>query len=194
MIHEAEQDIPSSNLRLFTGIATPRAVEARIDELVRQLKPLAAIRWSPTSNFHITTKFIGAWPEDRLQEIKDALAGVPRTGAFKIAIRGLGFFPDAQRPRSFWIGVDGGAELKSLASRIDQTCSQLGVVAEKKPYTPHLTLARTEPKAKLEALHMALEKMGSPLLGEFDATVFHLYLSQPGRSGAIYTSLEEFPL
>jgi 2'-5' RNA ligase len=194
MIHKSEQADPRSNLRLFTGIATPREVEARIDELVRQLKPLAAIRWSPASNFHITTKFIGAWPQHRLEEMKNVLAGVPRNGAFKIAIRSLGFFPSAQRPRIFWTGVEGGAPLKNLAERTDQACSQLGVVAEKKPYSPHLTLARTEPQAKLEALKGALDKIGSPQFGEFSATAFHLYLSQPGPSGSVYTSLAEFPL
>ena len=36
-------------------------------------KPLARINWSPVDNLHITTKFIGEWPEARLDEIKRAL-------------------------------------------------------------------------------------------------------------------------
>ena len=181
-------------LRLFTGIAATEDINSRLDELVRRLKPLAPIRWSPAANFHITTKFIGPWPESRLEDLRGALSGLMGAGKFVIAIRGLGFFPSAKRPRIFWAGVEGGEPLANLASDIEQACTKLSVKVEKKPYSPHLTLARIEPPAKLDALHEALERMPSPEFGDFEATAFHLYLSRPGRGGSVYTSLAEFPL
>jgi 2'-5' RNA ligase len=202
-------------LRLFTGIAVPPAINARLDDLVRRLKPLARIRWSPASNFHITTKFIGAWPQDRLDAMKQALATVQGSGLFRIAIRGLGFYPHALAPRIFWAGVDGGAALATLACRTDEACAKLGVEAEKKIYSPHLTLARINSPSDLDALHAAIAKETAPdfaatagrgrsvrsrgtaplaEFGEFDGRSFHLYLSQPGSGGSVYTSLAEFPL
>jgi 2'-5' RNA ligase len=194
MIHEPGQAKARPTLRLFTGIAVPPDILSRLDELVRRLKPLASIRWSPASNFHITTKFIGAWPQERLEEMRAALGVLKDGGAFKIAIRGLGFFPNASRPRIFWTGVEGGATLATLASRTDQACAKLGVEPEKKPYSPHLTLARIDSPSGLATLHDALHKLPAAEFGEFDATAFHLYLSQPGHGGSIYTSLAEFPL
>jgi 2'-5' RNA ligase len=181
-------------LRLFTGIAAPPDVNGRLDDLVRRLKPLARVRWSPASNFHITTKFIGAWPQEKLDAMKQALAILQGSGPFSIAIRGIGFYPNAQRPRIFWAGVEGGEALAALASRTDQACAKLGVEAEKKPYSPHLTLARINAPADLGALHAAIGKELTPEFGQFDATRFHLYLSQPGSGGSIYTSLAEFAL
>jgi 2'-5' RNA ligase len=181
-------------LRLFTGIAAPAAINARLDDLVRRLKPLARIRWSPASNFHITTKFIGAWPQERLDALKEALAKLRGSGAIRIAIRGIGFFPNAQHPRIFWAGVEGGEALATLASQTDQACASLGVEAEKKPYSPHLTLARMNTPTDLGALHTAIAMEATSEFGEFVAGSFHLYLSQPGAHGSIYTSLAEFPL
>jgi 2'-5' RNA ligase len=181
-------------LRLFTGIAAPPAINASLDDLVRRLQPLARIRWSPASNFHITTKFIGAWPQERLDAMKQALAKFQGSGLFSIAIRGVGFYPDARRPRIFWAGVEGGEPLVTLVSRTDEACATLGVRPETRKYSPHLTLARINEPADLGKLHEVVAAGPQPQFGEFDATSFHLYLSEPGPHGSIYTSLAEFPL
>ena len=181
-------------LRLFTGIAVPPAINLRLDELVQRLKPLAQIRWSPASNFHITTKFIGAWPEERLDAMKQALATLQGGGSFRIAVRGLGFFPNARAARIFWVGIEGDPALTALASRTDQACAKLGVEAEKKSFSPHLTLARIDKPSGLAALHETLAREPAAEFGEFEASNFHLYLSSPGARGSIYTSLAEFAL
>jgi 2'-5' RNA ligase len=181
-------------LRLFTGIAATHEINSRLDDLVCRLRPLARIRWSPSANFHITTKFIGAWPEDRVEEMKAALAGLRGAGKFTIAIRGLGFFPNARRPRIFWTGVEGGVALSNLASDTQQVCAKLGVKVEEKQYSPHLTLARIDSPSGLGVLHDAVAKIAETDFGAFEASIFHLYLSRPGRGGSVYTSLAEFAL
>jgi 2'-5' RNA ligase len=185
---------PNPSLRLFVGMALPADINSRLDDFVQRLKPLAQIRWSPAANFHVTTKFIGAWPQDRLDEMRNALATFEHGDPLKIAVRGLGFFPDVKRPHVFWAGIDGGEPLTLLASRTDEACSKLGVEREKRAYSPHLTLARIDSPGGLAPLHDALSKLPSAEFGEFDAGAFHLYLSQPGRGGSTYTSLAEFPL
>lgn len=181
-------------IRLFIGIAIPSAVNARLEEFINRLKPLARIRWSPASNFHITTKFIGAWPEDRLDELKQALAKLSSPGGFAISVGGIGFYPNARSPHVFWAGIDGGEPLRTLASRTDEVCAKLGVESEKRAYSPHLTLARMDNPKGLGALHDAIAKNPSPDFGAFEATAFHLYRSRPGPGGSVYTSLAEFRL
>jgi 2'-5' RNA ligase len=175
-------------MRLFTAIDLPPEVTGRLDALIAKLRPLANIRWSPAANLHITTKFIGQWPEERLAELQAALAGMGRRAPIPIHVRGLGFFPNRKSPRVFWAGVEAPAELGALARDIDSALAKLGVEPESREYSPHLTLARIKETAPALTL-----ELGQPDFGSFVADRFYLYLSKPGRSGSVYTKLSEFP-
>ena len=64
-------------MRLFTAIDIPTDLTEALRSFVSRLRPTAKISWSPLENLHITTKFIGEWPEPRLDEMKRALASCP---------------------------------------------------------------------------------------------------------------------
>ena len=61
-------------MRLFTALDLAPGVAANLERLLKQLRPTARIQWSPPANLHITTKFIGEWPDERLAELRAALA------------------------------------------------------------------------------------------------------------------------
>ena len=61
-------------MRLFTALDLPPDVLLRLERLLAALRPEASIKWSPLDNLHITTKFIGEWPEKRVDELDAALA------------------------------------------------------------------------------------------------------------------------
>ena len=180
-------------MRLFTAIDIPEDVTEALRSLLQRLKPLAKLSWSRVENLHITTKFIGEWPEERLEEIKCALAATPAPGPIVIAVRGLGWFPNERRPRVFWAGIDGGEPLRALAHATEQAVAQLGIPVEERPYSPHLTLARIKEAVPLDALRKVLLTLPSECgfdLGSFRASNFFLYLSANGR----YTQLARFPI
>ena len=79
-------------MRLFVGLDLPEEVVRRLEELLEELRPAARIAWSPPANLHVTTKFIGEWPEERLPELEKALAGVARRPAIAVRIAGSGSF------------------------------------------------------------------------------------------------------
>jgi len=54
-------------MRLFTGLDLPADVVHNLEQLLQRLRPTARIHWSLAANLHITTKFIGEWPEERLR-------------------------------------------------------------------------------------------------------------------------------
>jgi 2'-5' RNA ligase len=180
-------------MRLFTGIDLPADVTAAIDRLIAELRPSAPIAWSKASNLHITTKFIGSWPEERLPELRAVLGSLPPRAPIPIAVRGLGYYPNARAPRVFWAGVEAGPELAALAREIDERTAALGIEPEKRQYSPHLTLARIREAADLSALRKAVETRGGAPFGAFTADRFYLYLSKPGPGGSVYTKLSEFP-
>lgn len=180
-------------MRLFTGLDLPPDVVGKLDELLRRLKPTAQINWSPLANLHITTKFIGEWPEPRLDELKAALAAMPAHEAIPVAIRRLGFFPNPHSPRSFWCGIQAPG-LDRLAADTDRTTAALGIASEKREFSPHLTLARIKERTEMQPLREAIAALKSLEFGEFEARSWFLYRSTLKRTGSVYTKLAEFPL
>ena len=181
-------------MRLFTGIAIPTEIKDRLEKLVRGLKPHARIRWSPVANLHVTTKFIGEWPEERLAELQGALEAVEPRGAFPVSIRGLDWFPDRREPRVFYAGIEAPDALRELAERIEGACEGLGIERERRWYSPHLTLARIKSPGGLGGLRRAVQGLPLTEFGEFTAECFHLYLSEPQPGGSVYTSLRKYPV
>lgn len=182
-------------MRLFTGIALDGNVQSALEQVLRELRPLAPLNWSPVENLHITTKFIGEWPERQLDELKRALSEIPAPPAFSIQVAGFGYLPNPHHPRMLFAAVKGGPQLAELARITEEALVPLGITKEQRSYRPHLTLARigNHPVGPLRE-HIAQMKIQD--FGTFPAAEFHLYLStpRPGGSGSQYRSLAAFPL
>lgn len=174
-------------MRLFCGFALAYEVRRNIELLLQHLKPLAPIQWSPSENLHITTKFIGEYPDQDLEKIKTVLAGLPKPGPMKIAVRGLGWFSHI-----FYAGIE-CPPLPDFAGSADHALAAVGVKLETHPYTPHLTLARFKGSTAVP-LHNAVETLPSTDFGAFTATRHLLYRSRLTPKGSVYSVEAEFPL
>lgn len=181
-------------MRLFTGLDLPSDVIHNLEALLDQLRPTARIQWSPPANLHLTTRFVGEWPEERLPDLRAALAGLPGHPAIPIQVQKLGFFPNPHSPRVFWAGVEASPDLAALAGETDRALGLLGLPPEGRPFRPHLTLARIKDPAPLQKLREAIAALPSLEFGGFTADRFFLYDSRRGPAGSVYTKLAEFPL
>jgi 2'-5' RNA ligase len=180
-------------MRLFTGLDLPAEVVRSLDGLLDRLRPRARIQWSPPANLHITTKFIGEWPEERLAELKTALSAVPTRPVIPIRIHGLRFFPNPHSPRVFTCGVEAPG-LEALAKDTDHATTTLGIDSEKRQFSPHLTLARIKDRVNLQPMRESIAGLRSQDFGRFEAARFFLYQSQLRATGSVYTKLAEFSL
>lgn len=106
-------------MRLFTGVDLPEEVRERLERLLMHLRPTAHLKWSPVYNLHVTLKFIGEYPEEKLPELEAALHSVPPRAPVRAEVKGLGWFPNPHHPRVFWVAVHAGGELAALAHDID---------------------------------------------------------------------------
>src|SRR5215203_5714620 len=98
-------------MRLFTGIELPPDVADALSRLIDALRSSAHLKWTPAYNLHLTTKFIGEWPEDRLPELIDQLKPLGGRAPISITVEGIGWFPNPHNPRILWAGVRAGPEL-----------------------------------------------------------------------------------
>jgi 2'-5' RNA ligase len=180
-------------MRLFVGLDIPPEVKDNLARFIDSLRPEASLRWSTSSNLHITTKFIGEWRADRLEEMKTALATV-QGESFSIAIRGLGWYPNPHSPRVFWAAVRADSSLPTLAKATEEAVAAIGVEKEKRSYSPHLTLARIDGSPNLAPIRQRVAALELDEFGQFRAGEFHLYLSQPTPRGSVYSKLATYPL
>ncbi|HEY1677273.1 MAG TPA: RNA 2',3'-cyclic phosphodiesterase [Candidatus Sulfotelmatobacter sp.] len=194
-------------MRLFVALDLDDAIRERINLFVEGIRSFAAdARWISPESMHVTLKFIGEQPEATVEPIKHALASI-RHDAPIVHFRGYGFFPTAKSARVFWAGIEAGPELETLATSIDAITGTLGIPAEHRPYSPHLTLARSRggsgsprrhsddgPNRVFQRLQEKLTALPAPAFGTMTPRGFFLYRSQLSPKGSTYTKLARFPL
>jgi len=186
-------------VRLFVALEIPGAVRDNLAAQIKELRELCAKaadkrpRWVRPENLHVTLKFIGEVSPAKLGGIRGALSTIRSDAPVDLQFRGLGFFPNGDRARVLWAGVNASPNLPSLAGEIDRVLETQGVVRERRPFTPHLTLARLEPPGLHETLRAAIQKNSEREFGSFQARDFHLIESKLKPSGAEYTTLASYP-
>lgn len=182
-------------MRLFVAIDIPDAVREALAKLSRELRSLCPdARWVRIEGAHITLKFIGEATPARAEQIYTALRLAHVSAPIHLVFSGLGFFPNARRPRVLWAGVSGEEQLRELAASIETQLDPLGIARETREFSPHITLARLDSPKRLGALQSAVEKMGTPEFGRCSAREFRLYQSVLKRGGAEYTCLATYPI
>jgi len=135
-------------IRSFIAIELPPDLQQKIDDFNRGLKQAAPeIRWLSGRSIHITLKFLGEQPPERMNAVIPALMDVcDRFEPFQLTVSGFGAFPDEKRPRVFWLGVRSNPvpPLYALQNRIEEILLPLGFDRENRRFSPHLTLARVK--------------------------------------------------
>lgn len=181
-------------LRTFIAIEVPEDIQASISEAVASLRTLLAdsVKWVNPGNIHLTLKFLGDTPEDRIEEIKAAISRATKdTGTIHAEVKGTGAFPGHSRPSVLWVGLQCPPALSELKGRIERELSGLGFEADSRPFSPHLTIGRIRrgariPKRRLSSEISDLE--GIPL-GSMDIREIILIKSDLKPGGPIYTKL-----
>ncbi|MGA2743871.1 MAG: RNA 2',3'-cyclic phosphodiesterase [Candidatus Sulfotelmatobacter sp.] len=194
-------------MRLFIALDITDAIRGRIARFVEGVTGFAPdARWAKPESLHVTLKFVGEQPESVVENIKQSLA-IIQSSAPEIDFRGYGFFPTAKSPRVFWLGIEAGPQLASVAAAIDQRMARLGIPIEDRAYSPHLTLARSpggsgsprrdstdSPNRVFRHLQEKLAARPTPEFGTMTAREFFLYRSQLSPKGSKYTKLAGFTL
>ncbi|HUJ30499.1 MAG TPA: RNA 2',3'-cyclic phosphodiesterase [Candidatus Acidoferrum sp.] len=181
-------------MRLFVALDFPDDVRAAIRDLIARLKPTAKnARWVRPEGMHVTLKFIGHIDAKELGSVQAALEPIRSPQPVEMFFRGIGFFPNERRSRVVWCGIEASANLAGLAADVDRALVPLGIPAESRDFTPHLTLARFAPPARAEDLVRAAAELQSLDVGSARETEFHLFESILKPSGAEYKRLRSYP-
>jgi 2'-5' RNA ligase len=158
----------ADRVRVFVALAVPESVRKAIAGFIAKLRRSTdTARWARLEGLHVTLKFIGEVPPEKIAAIAASLAQIPFRAPIEIKFRNVGFFPNQKRPLVFWAGIEAGPELPALADAVNTSLEPLSIAREKKTFAPHLTLARFKPvrgTPKLDTLHKAIAAAGSGVI------------------------------
>jgi 2'-5' RNA ligase len=194
-------------MRVFIALDIEDAIRDRISRFmdgVREFAPDA--RWVRPESLHVTLKFVGEKSAEAVEQVKEALAAV-KGQPVEMGFRGHGFFPTAKSARVFWVGIESGPALASLANAVDDVTAGLGIPKEERAFNAHLTLARGgggsgsprrqnggRPSKNFQRLQEKLSALSASDFGTMTAHEFFLYQSQLSRGGSRYTKIARFAL
>jgi 2'-5' RNA ligase len=179
-------------MRLFVGIPLQPAVIDELSAVSSQLKSKDdGLRWAAPESWHITLQFLGNTTEKQYKCLAARLREV-RSPAVPVRLEELGFF---DRAGVFFAAVGLTPELLALQERVVAETAHCNFVQEKRPYHPHITLARSKGEDRghgLRQLKTRIERQ--PAFSRFVAEEFLLYESMLERTGARYEVRERFSL
>jgi len=134
-------------MRLFVSIDLDGLGEevARVQEPFTGIGGLRAVN---PHQAHVTLKFLGDAPEERLPAVEEALAAAVEesgVGPFEARFGDLGVFPSREYVSVVWMGVrDGAVPMERLHHAIEDRTTAIGFDPEDHEFTPHVTLARMD--------------------------------------------------
>lgn len=172
----------TGDVRTFVAIPLPEELRIRIFTAAQELAgQLPGVRWSrKVENLHITIKFLGPVPTEKLEVFGNALelamAELPR---FRVALRRMGAFPSARYASVLWAWVDDvEGRLATVTAAVETVAERFGFAREQRPHTSHVTVGRAK-RGGVDA-HEALGAFVDREFGAVSVDELHLYESRLG--------------
>ncbi len=193
----AKERLKSPRARLFVALDLPEALREAIAGWGRQELADPALRAVPCESLHVTLAFLGYLPEKeigRLGGIVEGLEGPAPT----IELGDPVARPSSRQPRLFALPADSPGAMTLQAELARRLVAARLYKPEKRPFWPHVTVARVKSEGQRARRPRRVEKApgGLPrdLLHSTSCVRVTLYRSEIQPQGARYTPLAQVEL
>jgi 2'-5' RNA ligase len=177
-------------MRLFVALDLPWELRERLGLLAGGLP---GARWVVPENLHLTLRFIGEVNGPQAEDVDLALANL-RARAFPLRLTGLGIYSKNGRPATLWIGAERSEALDRLQTKIETALQRAGLEAERRRFTPHVTLARLDATVAEPKLGAYIQAHNLFAAASVQIGHFALFSSRRGKEQSVYTSEVEYTL
>jgi len=188
-----EIELSSEKIRSFIAVdVTDNAVLQRIVDCQTELARTGAdLKLVEPENIHATLRFLGEVQASLLDQVKGELAQLAFQ-SFTVELRGVGAFPNPRRPNVVWVGITkGGEELQGIFSRLEPRLRGLGFPADRKGFSPHITISRVKSGRNRDALHSSILDMSDKEFGLMTVDSIRLKKSTLTPKGPVYSTIHE---
>ena len=134
-----------SGWRLFVAVPVPEETLRAMADWIGEWNARRR-GWRPVrpDGIHLTLRFLGETDPDLVGSLVEQVARVAAAvRRVTVTAAGWGVFPGPGRPRVLWAGLRGElGPVVDLARAVEDAVVDLGFPRERRPFRPHLTLAR----------------------------------------------------
>jgi 2'-5' RNA ligase len=191
-------------IRTFLAVPIDHRERDVLAAIIASLEPeRALLKLVQPDLLHITLRFLGPVAAERMERVSAAaVTAAERAQPFTVTIAGVGAFPNERAPRVLWAGIGKTAgldALRDLARSVDDALAMEGFAREARPFSPHITLARTRDRistTERERVAGALHRIRTREMPARPLEVREVIVmrSDPGPAGPRYTPLLIAPL
>ena len=184
-----------SQIRAFLAIDLDDDLKPKINKIIREFKKTNAnIKYVDLQNLHFTLKFFGDIDTDGIDLIADKIEKVVKDfDSFNIKIKGCGAFPNRNRIKVIWVGLDEDQILRELHDKLDKEFNSIGFDLDKK-FSSHLTIGRMRSAKAKDKVKNTLDIYDDIDVGTMEVKTITLKKSTLTPSGPIYENLIDFGL
>ncbi len=187
-------------MRTFIAIELSREIKEYLSRLQEKLKLAQAdVKWALPTNIHLTLKFLGEIDDKTKDNVIRIMEDMAKNKTpFYLNIASIGGFPRIESPRVIWVGIDkGDIPVKEIAGELEEKLSRIGIPAEDRTFSSHITIGRTKSSKNRKALAnslIALKDTFKEEIPELYVDKITLFKSTLAPQGPIYEILKEIPL
>lgn len=134
-----------NKIRSFVALEIPEEIRNEIYQHIENFKKdNLPVKWVEKENLHITLVFLGEKDLNFLNKVKEILKNLSSNfKPFYINLNNFGFFPNAKKPRVFWIGIKKNKEIIiQIVEKLNNQLKKIGFKPEEREFFPHLTIGR----------------------------------------------------
>lgn len=189
--------------RTFIAFAMPASTQRVLERVIDQgAQALPALRWVDPASIHLTLAFLGELDAERLAlAMEAARVATHDFPSFDYRLTALSVFGSPLQPRTIWMGIQDqpiaqlhGFPLQQLHHVLNRELARRAFDIEKRPFSPHITLARvkqplspSEQQVLQRLLHSNQSSSPSTL---YRASHLHVMKSELSPAGAKYAVLQ----
>jgi 2'-5' RNA ligase len=193
--------------RTFIALELNEFLQRFLGETIgKAARDLPGLRWVDPTGIHLTLAFLGGLTDEQLIAAMQATeVAAKQNPPFEYRLKGLGVFGSPRQPRVIWMGVEDqpsglveGSPLQRLHRVLTKELELQGFEVEKRPFSPHLTLARVKqplsPNEQQSLQRLLHSKQAAEASPAYRVNHLNVMKSELSRAGAKYTCLREFKL
>jgi len=185
--------------RLFLAIPIQEAYQPIIWEFINNQQD--EYKWAQPEKWHITVLFIGDFPVDRVEALKEALGShLEHQWALKLNPDKFKFAPKLSNARMIWLNFEEDASFDALVQNTYEKIQELYEMWDlefniklHQKNIPHVTLARFKPFNAYDQAYLQTPNLCKKL-DPMSASEVRLFQSELLEGGARYTMLDRYSL